>query len=233
MARRKLKKFDEVRSYRNVYENFHPIIPELRGENGELVEMKGEWASKHFKNNNKITLELACGRGEYTLQLARKYPNRNFIGVDIKGARIHQGASIAIEEGLDNVAFLRMKIEKISNFFAKEEVDEIWITFPDPFLRDGKANRRLTSPRFLDSYRSFIAADGILQLKTDSDELYAYTKEILGETPFVHVLYDNDNIYANDLDFEDLIFKTYYEKMHLEKGKTIKYIRFKMDPLPE
>lgn len=233
MARRKLKKFDEVRSYKNVYENFHPMIPELRGENGELVEMKGLWAEKHFKNSNKITLELACGRGEYTLQLARKYPDRNFIGVDIKGARIHQGATIALEEGLDNVAFLRMKIEKIANFFEKGEVDEIWITFPDPFLRDGKANRRLTSPRFLDTYRSMVATGGIVQLKTDSDELYEYTREVLEETPFVHVQYDNDNIYSKELDFEDLAFKTYYEKMHLKNEKTIKYIRFTMDPLPE
>ncbi len=232
MARRKLKKFADVRSYPNVYENFHPMIPELRGEHGEIVEMKGQWAKKHFKNDNKITLELACGRGEYTLQLARKYPERNFIGVDIKGARIHQGATIALEEGLQNVAFLRMKIEKIANFFASEEVDEIWITFPDPFLRDGKANRRLTSPRFLDSYRTFIADNGVIQLKTDSDELYLYTKEILGETPFINVTYDNDDIYAKPLDFEDLIFKTYYEKMHLENDKTIKYIRFTMDPLP-
>ncbi len=233
MARRKLKKFDEVRSFGNVYENFHPMIPELRGENGELVEMKGQWAKKHFGNDNKITLELACGRGEYTLQLARKYPNRNFIGVDIKGARIHQGATIAIDEGLDNVAFLRMKIEKIANFFEQGEVEEIWITFPDPFLRDGKANRRLTSPRFLDTYRTFIAENGIIQLKTDSDELYEYTKETLGVTPFIKVHYDNDDIYANKLDYQDLAFKTYYEKMHLENEKTIKYIRFTMDPLPQ
>ncbi len=233
MARRKLQKFDEVRSFKNVYENFHPMIPELRGENGEIVEMKGLWASKHFKNTNSITVELACGRGEYTLQLARKYPDRNFIGVDIKGARIHQGATIAMEEGLDNVAFLRMKIEKIANFFEKGEINEIWITFPDPFLRYGKANRRLTSPRFLNTYRSLIAENGIIQLKTDSDELYTYTQEILEETPFVKVSYDNNDIYSKPLDFEDLIFKTYYEKKHLENKKTIKYIRFTMGPLEE
>jgi len=229
MARRKLQKFDEVRSYANVYENFHPMIPELRGENGEVTEMKGLWASKHFKNSNSITVELACGRGEYTLQLARKYPNRNFIGVDIKGARIHQGATIALEEGLTNVAFLRMKIEKIENFFEPGEIDEIWITFPDPFLKEGKASKRLTAPRFLKVYRSLVAENGIVQLKTDSDELYEFSQEILEETPYVNVTYDNPDIYAKPLDFEDLIFQTYYEKKHLRNKKTIKYIRFTLE----
>ena len=226
MARRKLKKFAEVRSFPNVYENFHPMIPELRGENAKLVEMKGMWASKHFKNENPITLELACGRGEYTLQLARKYPDRNFIGVDIKGSRIHQGATIAIEENLTNVAFLRMTIEKINNFIAPGEISEIWITFPDPFLADSKSNRRLTAPRFLQSYKEMLTEDGIVQLKTDSPELYAFTKEILDVHPGVKILYDNDNIYSKPLDFPDLEFKTYYEKKHLAINRTIKYIRF-------
>lgn len=227
MARRKLEKFADVRSFPNVYENFHPMIPELRGENAEIVEMKGLWAQKHFKNDHPITLELACGRGEYTLQLARKYPNRNFIGVDIKGARIHQGATIAIEEGLDNVAFLRMKIEKINNFFEPGEVQEIWITFPDPFLRDSKDNRRLTHARFLDSYKAMLAEDGIVQLKTDSPELYEFTMEVLDTYPGVEVLYKNEDIYAAPLDFPDLEFKTYYEKKHLLDARKIRYVRFR------
>lgn len=226
MARRKLKKFAEVRALGNVYENFHPMIPELRGANGELVEMKGVWAQKHFKNDNPITLELACGRGEYTLQLARKYPERNFIGVDIKGARIHQGAMIAQEEELHNVAFLRMKIEKITNFFEPSEIAEIWITFPDPFLRDGKANRRLTSPRFLASYKEIVMPGGIMQLKTDSPELWEYTLETLDAQDDIKILYKNDNIYAKELDFPDLAFKTYYEKKHLEDNRLIRYVRF-------
>lgn len=226
MARRKLEKFAEVRSFPNVYENFHPMIPELRGENAELVELKGMWAKKHFKNNNTITIELACGRGEYTLQLARKYPERNFIGVDIKGSRIHQGAIIALEENLSNVAFLRMKIEKINNFFENGEVEEIWITFPDPFLRESKDNKRLTAPRFLDSYKDLIAENGIVQLKTDSPELYAYTQEVLQNYRGVKVLYDNPDIYSKQLDFPDLEFKTYYEKKHLIDGRKIKYLRF-------
>lgn len=229
MARNKMQKFAEVRSFPNVYENFHPMIPELKGENAEVVELKGMWAEKHFGNNNPITLELACGRGEYTLQLARKYPDRNFIGCDIKGSRIHQGATIALNEGLDNVAFLRMKIEKINNFIALDEISEIWITFPDPFLRDSKANRRLTAPRFLDSYKQMLVENGIVQLKTDSPELYAFTHEVLAEYPGVNILYDNDDIYAKPLDFPDLIFKTYYEKKHLIDGRKIKYTRFTLD----
>lgn len=226
MARRKLKKFAEVRSFPNVYENFHPMIPELRGENAELVDMKGKWAEKHFENSNPITLELACGRGEYTLQLARKYPERNFIGVDIKGSRIHQGATIALEEGLTNVAFLRMTIEKINNFIAPGEISEIWITFPDPFLADSKSNRRLTAPRFLQSYKDMLVPKGIVQLKTDSPELYEFTMEVLATHPDVEILYQNDNIYAKELDFPDLAFQTYYEKKHLLDNRLIKYVRF-------
>ena len=229
MARRKLEKFAEVRSFPNVFENFHPMIPELRGENAEIVEMKGKWAEKHFKNNNPITLELACGRGEYTLQLARKYPDRNFIGCDIKGSRIHQGATIAIEENLSNVAFLRMKIEKINNFIAQDEISEIWITFPDPFLRESKSNRRLTAPRFLDSYKLMLVENGIVQLKTDSPELYEFTMEILAEYPGVNILYQNEDIYSKALDFPDLEFKTYYEKKHLINGRKIRYVRFTLD----
>ncbi|MDA9774220.1 tRNA (guanosine(46)-N7)-methyltransferase TrmB [Saprospiraceae bacterium] len=229
MARNKLQKFAEVRSFPNVYENFHPMIPELRGENAEIVDMKGKWAQKHFENENPITLELACGRGEYTLQLARKYPDRNFIGVDIKGSRIHQGATIAIDEGLSNVAFLRMKIEKINNFIAADEISEIWITFPDPFLRESKANKRLTAPRYLDSYKKMLVENGIIQLKTDSPELYAFTHEILAEYKGVNLLYDNDDIYAKPLDFPDLEFKTYYEKKHLLDGRKIRYTRFTLD----
>ena len=226
MARRKLEKFAEVRSFPNVYENFHPMIPELRGENAELVEMKGMWAEKHFKNNNPITIELACGRGEYTLQLARKYPDRNFIGVDIKGSRIHQGATIALEENLDNVAFLRMKIEKINNFFIDGEIDEIWITFPDPFLRESKDNKRLTAPRFLDSYKKLLRKGGIAQLKTDSPELFTFTKEVFETYDGLRVDYVNEDIYAKPLDYPDLAFKTYYEKKHLADNRKIKYIRF-------
>ena len=154
MSRRnKLQKFAELLTFPNVYENFDPENPQLIGLNGMPVDRKGKWKKEHFKNDFPITLELACGRGEYSLGLGRMYPERNFIGVDIKGARIWKGARIALEENLTNVAFLRTRIEQIALFFDPEEIDEIWITFPDPFLRKSKANRRLTSCRFLSGGR--------------------------------------------------------------------------------
>lgn len=226
--RNKLQKFAEVLAFPNVYENFSAKVPELAGKNGEIIDLKGKWATKHFQNENPITLELACGRGEYTLQLARQYPNRNFIGVDIKGARIWKGARMALEEGLNNAAFLRTRIEVIQNFIAPIEISEIWITFPDPFLKKSKKNRRLTSPNFLKTYRQILQTDGVIHLKTDSPELYEYTLEVLEEPENGTLLYKNNNIYKGELPIPELAFKTYYENMHLEVGKTIKYIRLKV-----
>jgi len=162
MARNKLNKFSEVSSFRNVYENRNAQMPGLTNEAGEKVEMKGKWGSNHFKNEHPITLELACGRGEYSLGLGRLFPERNFIGVDIKGARIWQGAQIALAESLDNVAFLRTRIEQIELFFEPGEVDEIWITFPDPFLRESKTDRRLTSAPFLKRYAGLLKPGGTI-----------------------------------------------------------------------
>jgi len=226
MSRRnKLLKFSELQTFPNVYENFDMKVATL-SRMKEDVDLKGKWGAVHFKNNNPITLELACGRGEYTLDLARRYPERNFIGVDIKGARIWQGAKVGIAEGLDNAAFLRTKIELITPFFAEGEIDEIWITFPDPFLKESKANRRLTAPSFLNIYRKLLKDGGIVQLKTDDPTLYEFTQEILAEDAKVKVLYDNPDIYSAPLEFEALETKTYYEKMHLKKGRKIRYIRF-------
>ncbi len=230
MARRnKLMKFAELVSFPNVYENYNPKDPKLLGKDLEEVDLKGAWNSKHFKNTNPLILELACGRGEYTLGLSQMYPAKNFIGVDIKGARIWKGASIAIEEELSNVAFLRTRIEQIDLFFAKDEVDEIWITFPDPFLKDSKENRRLTSPMFLKKFKSILKQEGTVNLKTDSPELYAFTKEVLDADKNIEVLYDNFDIYSNELDFPELEIKTYYERMHLEDNRLIKFIRFKFN----
>lgn len=227
MSRRnKLQKFAELLTFPNVYENLDAYPPRLSDINGNEIDLKGKWKEQHFKNNNPITLELACGRGEYTLALARKYPNRNFIGVDIKGARIWKGAGIALEEKLDNVAFLRTRIELIAPFFGEGEVDEIWITFPDPFLRKGKSNRRLTSPNFLTHYRKILKKDGLVQLKTDEPVLSEYTLEILEADPNCKILYKENDIYSRPLLIEELEFKTFYEKMHLAKGKKIKYIQF-------
>ncbi|MCB0643425.1 MAG: tRNA (guanosine(46)-N7)-methyltransferase TrmB, partial [Phaeodactylibacter sp.] len=177
--RNKLYKFAEIQRFPNVFENFEPINPVLQGANGEIIDMKGKWLENYFKNDRPITLELACGRGEYTLGLARRYPERNFIGVDVKGARIWQGARIALEEDLQQVAFLRTRIEIIPQFFEPGEIDEIWITFPDPFVRNSKANRRLTAAPFLERYAKVLKPGGILHLKTDATDLYEFSLEVL------------------------------------------------------
>lgn len=229
MSRRnKLEKFAELLAFPNVYENFDPQDPKLIGLNGEEADLRGKWAAQHFHNDNPITLELACGRGEYTLSLARSYPARNFIGLDIKGARIWKGARIALEEGLPNAAFLRTRIEQVGLFFAPAEVSEIWITFPDPFLRKSKANRRLTSPRFLDQYRRILRPEGLVHLKTDEPNLFHFTLEVLEADPRAKILYSDEDIYAKPLPIPELAFKTYYEQMHLAGGKTIKYIQFQL-----
>jgi tRNA (guanine-N7-)-methyltransferase len=227
--RNKLQKFAELLTFPNVYENFDPQKPQLTGINGEPVDRKGQWAKAHFGNEQPITLELACGRGEYTLDLAAAYPDRNFIGVDVKGARIWKGASIALERKLDNAAFLRTRIEEIAYFFAPGEIAEIWITFPDPFLRKSKANRRLTAARFLKEYKKILAPDGVLHLKTDEPNLYEFTLESLAEFPGATILYQDDDIYSKPLALPELETKTYYERMHLAEGKTIKYVRWRLD----
>ena len=225
-TRNKLQKFAELLEMPNVYECFDFMKPELTGLNGEMVNRKGNWSKGHFENDHPLTLELACGRGEYTVDLARQYPDRNFLGVDIKGARIWKGAGIALKEGLDNAAFLRTRIEAIDHFFEAGEVAEIWITFPDPFLKKGKSNRRLTAPRFLQRYRNIWAPNGVIHLKTDSRELYEWTQETLAEQPAINVEYHDHDIYSKPLPITELNTETYYEKMHRDMGKTITYTRF-------
>ena len=219
----KLQRFAELLSFPNVYQNFSYQNPVALSADGQELQLKGKWNELHFKNDHPITLELACGRGEYTVALASMYPERNFIGLDIKGARIWKGAGIALEEGLHNAAFLRTRIELIEQFFAPGEVSEIWITFPDPF--HGKPNRRLTAPRFLDRYQRILPSGGLVHLKTDDPDLYAYTLEAAQEKPGVSILYQDDNIYTKPLPMPELEFKTYYERMHLAIQRTIKYVR--------
>jgi tRNA (guanine-N7-)-methyltransferase len=230
MGRRKLQKFAEIVSFPNVYEIPNASEPCMVGLNGVEVDMKNHWHEAHFKNNNPITLELACGRGEYAVALGRMFPNRNFIGIDIKGARIYQGAKLALAEGLTNVAFLRMRIEQVDLFFGENEIDEIWITFPDPFLRESKSNRRLTSEPFLNRYRRFLKKGGIIHLKTDSPDLYDFTLETLKNTENtegVTLLSKNDDIYAKGLESEELKIHTYYERANIAKS-TIKYVKFRL-----
>lgn len=229
MSRRnKLQKFAEVLAFPNVYENFDAKNPILTSTGGTTVHLKGKWSQQHFKNNNPITLELACGKGDYTLGLARLYPQRNFIGVDIKGARIWRGAKTALEENLGNVAFLRTRIELIAHFFDKGEVAEIWITFPDPFLRNSKANRRLTSKLFLEQYKKILAHGGLVHLKTDEPNLYNFTLEVLSENEDYELCYHDNDIYSKPLPTPELELKTFYELQHLAAGKTIKYVRFQL-----
>jgi len=227
MARRnKLLKFSELLTFSNVYENYDPSNALLVAGQEKQVEMANKWHKEHFKNNNAITVELACGRGEYSLALAERYPERNFIGVDIKGARIWKGAQIAIAKDLDNVAFLRTKIEFCHLFFGENEIDEIWITFPDPFLKKGKYNRRLTSPNYLDCYRKFLKKDGLVHLKTDSDVMYNHTKEVIEEFKLKTNL-DTYDVYGDDpMLHPDLDVKTYYENANISNAESIKYLQF-------
>jgi tRNA (guanine-N7-)-methyltransferase len=226
-SKNKLKRFADILSFTNVYECYEVSVPQLVvGTDMAPVDMKGKWNSNHFKNNQPITLELACGGGEYTVALARKYPERNFIGVDLKGNRIWKGAQIALTEGLTNVAFARTHIEILDHFFAPDEIDEIWITFPDPFPRPGQENRRLTCPHFNEKYRKVLKKGGIVHLKHDNLEFFNYSHRTVQRDPLCTELYFNTDIYASELLFQELAIRTYYETLHLSKGRTIKYLRY-------
>ena len=227
MSRQKLKKFAELQTFPNVYDNLDVREPKNTVLNGQIVDIQGKWHTDYFKNNNPITLELACGRGEYAVALGLMFPERNFIGVDIKGSRLHKGALEAIEAGLTNVAFLRTRIEQIEHFFVKDEVAEIWITFPDPFLRDSKSNRRLTSVPFLNRFRKFLQPEGTVHLKTDSPDLYDFTLDICRDTEGVQFLMSDSDIHSKSLIMNELGVQTYYEKANIAKS-TIKYVRFKI-----
>lgn len=220
----KLKRFAEVASFPNVYEIDPAQESFISNQEGLSKDLRGLWASRHFQNTNPVILELACGKGDYTVALAKDHPENNYIGVDIKGARMWKGARTALESSMNNVAFLRTRIEFIDRFFSPAEVSEIWITFPDPF--EGKITRRLTSAPFLDRYRRILKEGGIIHLKTDSWLLYEFTLEVIHSDPGCKVLYANPDIYSLPLDFPELEHKTYYEIKHLADGRKIKYIKF-------
>ena len=213
MGKDKLRRFAEIDTFSNV----------LQLDAGK--ELKGQWANNQFKNNKPVVLELACGKGEYTVNLAQMFPDKNFIGVDYKGNRIWRGAKTALEEGVNNVAFLRIQIESILEYFAPEEVDEIWITFPDPQPQVGREKKRLTSPRFLDMYKHIVKQGGFINLKTDNDDLHAYTAEKIGELELIlHA--KTEDLYHSEFDNEVLSIKTYYEKKYLKNNKNINYLKF-------
>ena len=217
MGKGKLAKFADMAGYPHVFEYPCSVVDEVN------FEMKGNWKRDFFKNDNPIVLELGCGRGEYTVGLARRYPEKNFIGVDIKGARMWTGATDALNEGLKNVAFLRTNIEIIDRFFAAGEVDEIWLTFSDPQMK--KATKRLTSTYFMNRYRRFLVPDGLIHVKTDSNFMFTYTKYMVeGNKLPVEIL--TDDLYHSGMDDDILSIRTYYEQQWLDRGITIKYICF-------
>lgn len=225
MGKNKQARFDENKILPNV---FQPTREEALGE----FHLKGKWRSEVFKNDHPIVLELGCGKGEYSVGLAKAFPEKNFIGVDIKGARFWFGAKEALEENLNNVAFLRTQIELIDSFFAADEVDEIWITFPDPQIKYRRTKHRMTNPEFLDRYRKILKKDGIMHLKTDSEFLHGYTLGLLQGQGHEIISAHHDIYGAPEFDPGTPLLReinTYYEGLFSAKGKTITYIKFRIN----
>lgn len=221
-SKNKLKRFNENLTFPNVIQ---PTRQEVASDNFSL---KGKWNTDFFKNDNPVIVELGCGKGEYTVALAQKYPDKNFIGIDIKGARFWRGAKTAIEENLKNVAFVRTQIELVEHIFAKQEIDEIWITFPDPQIKYKRTKHRLTNSEFLQRYKKILKPEGVVNLKTDSEFMHGYTLGLLhGEGH--PVLYANHNVYVNEGAPEVVTsIQTFYEMQYLEQNKAITYIQFKI-----
>lgn len=213
----KLQKFAENLTFGNLFQYSYEDLQTAP------FPLKGKWNTDFFHNGNPIVLELGCGKGEYTVGLAEMHPDINYIGIDIKGARLWRGLKTAQEKNLGNVAFIRTRIDLINWFFAENEVSEIWVTFADP--QPSKPKKRLTSALFLNYYRKFVKRDGYVNLKTDSDLLYESTKEIIAEQ-HLPVVYDTADLYATDEALEVKLIQTFYEKMWLAEGKTIKFVRF-------
>ena len=224
MAPNKLQKFSEMESIPFVFQYPFSVLKE------KGFPIKGKWRDDFFHNDNPIVLELGCGKGEYTVGLAERFTDKNFIGVDIKGARMWTGATRARDNAMANVAFLRTHIEMIENFFAPSEVDEIWITFPDPQMK--KTRKRLTSTRFINLYRQLLKPGGIVHLKTDSHFLYTYTRALVEANPHAfQKVADTDNLYSNPDTVDDILdIKTHYERQWIDRGLSIKYLAFRVEP---
>lgn len=214
--KRKLERFKIIEERTNVIEPTKPIYKTI----------KGKWREEHFNNDKPITVELACGRGEYSVGLGRLFPERNYIGVDVKGERIWKGSTVAVEENLNNVAFLRTHILLIENFFEPGEIDEVWLTFPDPRPTKRDIKRRLTSPRFMEMYKRLLKPGGYVRLKTDNTTLYEYTLEEAQNRTDIKDLKFTSDVYASELRPECFDIKTRYEEAFAAKGETIKYLRF-------
>ncbi len=219
MGKNKLKRFADNLEYKHVFEPHYSTIA------SDSFSTKGEW-QKFFKNNNPITIELGCGKGEYTVGLAELYPDRNFIGLDVKGSRLWVGATYAKENELNNVAFIRTRVDFLEALFAEDEVSEIWITFPDP--QNKKRKKRLTFPRFLEIYSRLLKKDGIVNLKTDSDKLFHYTKTVVEANKF-NLINASEDIYKSDILNDELRIETFYESLFTAKGGNINYISFNLN----
>ena len=218
MAKNKLKKFAELKT-------FHHVIEPPIDKPNKSFDLNGQWGRCFFKNENPIVLELGCGRGEYTVSLAQKFLKKNFIGIDVKGSRIWSGAKESQEKKLTNVGFLRTRIDLIQKYFSKNEIDEIWITFPDPQLKRSRLKKRLTHPKFLKLYNQILKLNSVIHLKTDNQFLHGFTLGVIaGEG---HLLIDSTNdLYSSEVERDNLDIKTYYEKIFLSKGMPITYLKF-------
>lgn len=215
MGKDKIRRFAEIATFINVFQL------------DEGKTLKGLWASNYFNNSKPLVLELACGKGEYAVNMARLFPDKNFIGIDYKGNRIWRGAKTALEEKVNNVAFLRIQIEHILDYFAPGEVSEIWITFPDPQPQISREKKRLTSDRFLEKYKIILKPDGILHLKTDNDAFYQYTAQKINELGLkLHI--QTEDLYNSEFADDVLSIKTYYEKKYLAHDKNINYLKFSL-----
>ena len=229
MSKNKLKKFAEMETFHNVFQcGAREVI-----DGSPVAAMRGKWHDEYFKNNNPIVLELGCGRGEYTVGLASRYPEKNYIGIDIKGARMWAGAKQAELSGMKNVAFLRTNIEMLTHFFAPNEVAEIWITFPDPQMK--KATKRLTSTYFMQRYAQLLQPNGLIHLKTDSPFLYTYTQAMVKENGYP-LLVDTSDLYGEGVKGEEAdearALQTHYEHQWLDRGLAIKYLRWQLPVSP-
>ena len=221
-SKNKLKRFKENETFTNV---FQPTREEVTS--GDF-QFRGKWNADFFKNNHPLIIELGCGKGEYTTGLAHKHPEMNFIGIDIKGARFWRGAKTAVDDGMENVAFVRTQIELIDYIFAENEVSEIWITFPDPQIKFKRTKHRMTNPDFLELYKKILKKDGVVNLKTDSEFMHGYTLGLLQGMGH-EIIYANHNVYKNEGSPEEVTgIQTFYEKQYLEINKAITYIRFKI-----
>lgn len=221
MAKHKLFRFSENEKFPNLIQ-----LPYTEAING--VPLKGKWGDEFFKINQPLILELGCGKGEYTIGLAKRYPETNFIGIDVKGARLWRGCKTSNDEKMGNVGFIRTQIELIDLYFEAEEVSEIWITFPDPQPKEFKARKRLTNPLFLERYRNFLNKDGFIHLKTDNTGFFDYTLEVIKEQGH-KLLFQERDVYNSDCKGALVEIQTFYEKKYLELGQPIHYLKFQLN----